>query len=37
MRSKAPPTIDKQHFINSAVSTKAVNLRQVIYRGGMRF
>lgn len=37
MRSKAPPTIDKRHFTNTAVKTKAVNLRQVIYRGGMRF
>lgn len=37
MRSKAPPTIDRQRFINTAVKTKAVNLRQVIYRGGMRF
>ncbi len=37
MRSKAPPTVDKQHFTNTAVRTKAVNLRQIIYRGGMRF
>lgn len=37
MRSKAPPTVDKRHFTNTAVSTKAVNLRQTIYRGGMRF
>lgn len=37
MRSKAPPTVDKGHFTNTAVSTKKVNLRQVIYRGGMRF
>lgn len=37
MRAKAPPTIDKYKFSNSAVRTKAVNLRQKIYRGGFRF
>lgn len=37
MRSAAPPTKDKRHFTNTAVRTKAVNLRQTIYRGGMRF
>lgn len=37
MRSKAPPVVDKSHFTNSATRTKAVNLRQVIFRGGMRF
>lgn len=37
MRSKAPPTIDKKVFTNSAQRTKAVNLRQTIFRGGMRF
>lgn len=37
MRSKAPPYIDKEHFSRTAVKTKAVNLRQAIFRGGMRF
>lgn len=37
MRSKAPPYIDKPHFTRTATKTKAVNLRQNIYRGGMRF
>lgn len=37
MRAKAPPTVDKRKFTNSAVKTKAVNLRQTIFRGGMRF
>lgn len=37
MRAKAPPTVDKHKFTNTAVKTKAVNLRQIVYRGGMRF
>lgn len=37
MRTKAPPMVDKYHFTNTAVKTKKVNLRQTIFRGGMRF
>lgn len=37
MRAKAPPTVDKHRFTNTAVKTKAVNLHQKIFRGGIRF
>lgn len=36
MRDKMNRSVDRQVFKRTAASTKAVNLQQVYYRGGIR-
>lgn len=37
MRAHAPMDKDKVHFARTASHTKAVNLGNVVFRGGIRF
>lgn len=36
MRKEMPPTVDKQVFRRTAVSSKKINVNPVSYRGGIR-
>ena len=36
MRSRTSPTVDKEIFKRTPSNTKAINLGNIIYRGGTR-
>lgn len=36
-RARTNPKIDKRRFTRTATKTKAVNLGNTVYRGGIRF